>query len=115
MLADMYFLLGVIDSVSRSATASEGEAIDAFNDELKARGHWVIAGGIASPDQSVMIDARGADAATTPGPVSEAAEFVSGFWIIDAPHADAAQHVAVAASRACNRRIELRPLLGLAP
>lgn len=75
----------------------------------------MLAGDIASPEHSVTIDARGADAMATQGPVSEGAEFVSGFWIIDAPHADAAQHVAVAASRACNRRIELRPLLGLAP
>lgn len=110
----MHFFVGVIDSVSGSATSDEGAAIDAFNNELKSRGHWVLAGGIAAPDQSVTIDARGAEAVTTDGPVTDADDFVAGFWIIEAPSVAAAHHVAVAASRACNRRVEVRPLLGLA-
>lgn len=110
----MHFFLGVIDSVSGSATSDEGAAIDAFNDELKSRGHWVLAGGIAGPDQSVTVDARGAEVMTSDGAVPYADDFVAGFWIIEAPSVEAARHVAVAASRACNRRVEVRPLLGLA-
>lgn len=74
----MHFFVSVIDSVSGSATSDEGAAIDAFNDELKLRGHWVLAGGIAGPDQSVTIDARGAEAVTTDGPVAEADDFAAG-------------------------------------
>lgn len=110
----MHAFLGVIDSLSGSATADEGAAIDAFNSELKRRGHWVLAGGIAAPGESTIVDARTDSAAATPGSLHEADEFIAGFWIIEAPSLEAAQHVAIAASRACNRRIELRPLLGLA-
>lgn len=115
MLAGMYFLLGVIDSVSGSATASEGEAIDAFNAELKRRGHWVLAGDIAAPGELTIVDARTDSAAAKPGSLHDADEFIAGFWIIEVPSLEAAQHIAIAASRACNRRIELRPLLELAP
>lgn len=110
----MHAFLGVIDSVSGSATADEGAAIDAFNAELKRRGHWVLAGGIAAPGDSTIVDARSEPAMTTPGALNEADEFIAGFWIIETPSLDAAQHVAIAASRACNRRVELRTLLGLA-
>ena len=52
------------------------------------------------------------DVVTTDGPLHESTEFVSGFWIVTAPDLDAARALAAAGSKACNRRVELRPLLG---
>jgi len=37
------FLISVIDDLSGSGTSEEMVAIDAFNDELRANGHWIFA------------------------------------------------------------------------
>jgi hypothetical protein len=36
---------------------------------------------------------------------------VAGLWIIEAPDLDVALQLATEGSRACNRRIEVRPIL----
>ena len=41
------FIIFVIDDLSGSATPEELVAIDAFNDSLRAKGHWIFAGGLA--------------------------------------------------------------------
>lgn len=110
----MHVFLGVIDSVSGSATANEGAAIDAFNAELKRQGHWVLAGGIAGPGESVTVDARSRPLSRTDGPPHKADEFTAGFWILEVADREEALRLGAAASAACNRRIEVRPLLGLA-
>ena len=58
----MQYLISVIDDETNSATPDETEeqarhaAIDVFNDRLQAEGHWVFAGGLASPDAATVID-----------------------------------------------------------
>jgi hypothetical protein len=42
----------------------------------------------------------------------ETKEYVAGFWIIQAPHFDVALRLATQGSKHCNRRVELRPILG---
>lgn len=41
------FMIFVIDALAESATPQEMAAIDAFNDKLRAQGHWIVAGGLA--------------------------------------------------------------------
>lgn len=108
----MRFLLSVIDSATGTATPDEMVAIDAFNEELMADGHWVLAGGLQDPSRSLVLDNRAGAGRTSPGPLVAHEEHLSGFWVIDAPDADAAQRLAAEASRVCNRRVELRGLLG---
>jgi len=48
----------------------------------------------------------------TDGPYLESKEHIAGFWIIEAPHLDVALRLAAAGSKACNRRVEVRPVLG---
>lgn len=110
----MHFLMFVIDDTSNSATSDETVAIDAFNDSLRAEGHWVLAGGIASPGESVVIDARAGAPIVTPGPVHDTSDYVAGFWIVSADDHELARELATRGSAACRRRVELRPLLGLA-
>ena len=38
-------------------------------------------------------------------------EFYSGFWVIEVSDQETARELALAGSRACNRRVELRPFL----
>jgi hypothetical protein len=41
-------LVSVIDDTAGLATFDEQAAIDVFNDQLNAEGHWVFAGGLAT-------------------------------------------------------------------
>ncbi len=105
------YLVSVLHDTDDPATAAEMTAIDAFNEQLRADGHWVFAGGLASPDSATVIDGRDGEPVFTDGPYVESKEHVIGFWIIDAPHLDVALRLAALGSRHCNRRVELRPFL----
>jgi hypothetical protein len=108
----MQYFISVIDNTSNSATGNEMAAIDAFNDRLRADDHWVFAGGLASPSAATVIDNRGdGEAILTDGPFLESKEYLAGFWIIEAADLDAALKLAADGSKACNRKVEVRPFL----
>ncbi len=107
----MQYLVSVIDDSAGLATPDEMAAIDVFNDRLKAERHWVFAGGLATPDSATVIDNRGEEAMFSDGPFLESKEYLIGFWIIEAADLDVALKLAAAGSKACNRKIEVRPFL----
>jgi hypothetical protein len=108
----MRFLLGVIDGASNTASGDEMEAINAFNDELRANGQFLLAIGLANPRRSKVIDNTGGSAKVTEGPLNDTDEFIAGLWLIEAESPEEAEELAKGASKACNRKIELRQLLG---
>jgi len=108
----MQYLISVIDDTAGLATPDEMVAIDAFNDRLQAEGHWVFAAGLGSPDTATVIDDRGAATVITDGPFVESKEYLAGFWVMEAPDLDVALKLAAEGSKACNRKVEVRPLLG---
>lgn len=108
----MQFLISVIDDQTGSATAGEMAAIDAFNERLRVEGRRVFACGLTSPGEAIVIDSRGTRAVVADGPLHESKDYISGFWIVTAPDLDVARGLAADGSKACNRRVELRPLLG---
>jgi hypothetical protein len=107
----MQYLVSVIDHRSNSATPDELAAIDEFNDGLVADGHWVFAGGLAAPASATVVDGRGDEALFTDGPFLESKEYFAGFWVMEAADLDVALKLAAAGSKACNRRVEVRPFL----
>jgi hypothetical protein len=107
----MHYLVSVIDDQTGSADSDESAAIDVFNDRLQADGHWVFAAGLAAPSASTVVDNRGADPVITDGPFLESKEYLAGFWILEAADLDVALELAAGGSKACNRRVEVRPLL----
>jgi hypothetical protein len=107
----MQYLVSVIDDNTGSATTTEMAAIDAFNDRLQADGHWVFAGGLASPSTATVIDNRDGAAVFTDGPFLESKEYLAGFWVFEAPDLDVALKLAAEGSKACNRKVEVRPFL----
>jgi hypothetical protein len=109
----MQYFLSVIADSTELAVPGEMAAIDAFNDRLRAQGHWVYANGLAEPSTATVVDARGEEPVFTDGPFLESKEFLAGFWIIDAPNLDVALKLAAEGSKACNRRLELRPFHAL--
>jgi hypothetical protein len=108
----MRFLISVIDNESGNGTSQEMAAIDSFNEKLQLNGHWVIAVGIASPKEAFTIDNRGNLGESSLGSDLYGAEFQSGFWIVEVADEQTAKELAMAGSKACNRKVELRPLLG---
>jgi hypothetical protein len=101
----------VINDSSDLATDDEMAAIDVFNDRIKADGHWVFAGGLGSPSTATVIDNRGDEALFTDGPFVESKEYLVGFWIMEAADLDVALKLAAEGSKACNRKVEVRPFL----
>jgi len=106
------YLISVLDDSTSSDDGNEMAAIGAFNEQLKAQGHWVFANGLASPSTATVVDGRGGEAVFTDGPYLESKEYVAGLWIIEAPDLDVALRLAAQGSKACNRRLELRPFHG---
>nr|WP_296066012.1 YciI family protein [uncultured Actinoplanes sp.] len=107
----MQYLFSVIDTRTNSATPDEMDAIDAFNEGLQAGGHWVFAGGLTSPGTATVVDNRGDEPLFSDGPFVESKEYLAGFWVIEAPDLDVALKLASAGSKACNRKVEVRPFL----
>ena len=107
----MQYLVSVIDDGAAEATPDEMAAITAYNKGLQADGHWVFAGGLGDPSAATVIDNRGGEPMFTDGPFVESKEYLAGFWIMEAPDLDAALKLAAEGSKACNRKIEVRPFL----
>jgi hypothetical protein len=107
----MQYLVSVIDDKTNSGTPEEMAAINAFNDRLEAEGHWVFAGGLGSPSSATVIDNRDGAAVFTDGPFLESKEYLAGFWVFEAADLDVALRLAAEGSKACNRKVEVRPFL----
>jgi hypothetical protein len=107
----MQYLVSVIHDSADLATPEEMAAIDVFNDRLQAEGHWVFAAGLSGPGSATVIDNRGEEAMITDGPFLESKEHLIGFWIMEAPDLDVALKLAAQGSKACNRKLEVRPIL----
>ena len=107
----MQYLVSVINNTDDLATADEMAAIDVFNDGLIAEGHWVFAGGLGAPSSATVIDNRSEEPLFTDGPFVESKEYLVGFWVMEAADLDVALKLAAEGSKACNRKVEVRPFL----
>lgn len=84
-------------------------AVDAFNDEVRAAGKWVFAGGLAPIESATTVDNTQGKRIVTDGPWSESKEHLGGFWIIEAANLDEALDWAQRGSQACLGKVEVRP------
>jgi hypothetical protein len=114
----MQYLVSVIDDGQaeaagrpESATEAEAAAIDVFNERLQRDGHWVFAAGVGAPDTATVLDNRDGKGIVTDGPFVESKEYMAGFWVIEAADLDEALALAADGSKACNRKVEVRPFL----
>jgi hypothetical protein len=106
------FIIFVIDDSTNSGTPEEMIAIDAFNDKLRENGQWIFAGGLANYTSGNVIDNRNNVNTETGKALFDVQENYSGFWLIETNDAETARRLAYEGSRACNRKVELRALLG---
>jgi len=85
------------------------EAVDRFNQKLKAEGAWVFAGGLHPISTATTVDFTSDTPIVTDGPFVESKEYLGGFWVIEAPDLDAALEWAKEGSQACGGKVEVRP------
>jgi hypothetical protein len=83
--------------------------VDAVNDQIKAAGAWVFAGGLHPADVATVVKVQNGDVVTTDGPFAESKEQLGGFWVIEAADLDAALAWAKKATVACQAPVEVRP------
>ena len=83
--------------------------VDSLNQELKASGTWVFAGGLHPSSTATVVRLNDGDMLVTDGPFVEGKEHIGGFWVIEAPDLDAALEWGRKAARACTVPIEVRP------
>lgn len=108
----MRFVIFVIDDQTNSGTSNEMAAIDAFNEGLQQNGNWIYAAGIATPKNAFVIDNTEGEEKIEAGSLFDTNQFYSGFWLVNAESIEQAKQLAMAGSKACNRRVELRAFLG---
>jgi hypothetical protein len=94
----------VLDRIARD--------LDALNQELKAAGSWVFAGGLHPPSTATVVRVTGGEVSMTDGPYAEGKEHVGGFTIIRAPDLDAALEWGRKLALATTLPIEVRPFQG---
>ncbi len=83
--------------------------VDAFNEEVQAKGAWVFGGGLHPADTATVVRVKDGEVVTTDGPFAETKEQLGGFWVIEAPDLDAALTWAAKATAACRAPVEVRP------
>jgi hypothetical protein len=83
--------------------------VDTLNEEIKAAGAWVFAGGLHPPAVATVVRAQSGQVITTDGPFAETKEQLGGFWVIKAADLDAALEWAAKGSAACGGPVEVRP------
>ncbi|MCB0977226.1 MAG: hypothetical protein KDB02_07170 [Acidimicrobiales bacterium] len=83
-----------------------------LNAEMERAGVWVFGAGLKSASSATVVRSTGGDVSMTDGPYAETKEQMGGFWIIEAPHLDAALEWAGKAAAACEGPVEVRPADG---
>ena len=86
--------------------------VGALQQEMKAAGVWVFAGGLHPPSTATVVRVQGGEVLMTDGPFAEGKEHIGGFTIIKAPDLDAALEWGRKAARATTLPIEVRPFQG---
>ncbi len=83
--------------------------VGAVNDELRAAGAWVFAGGLHPSSTATVLKLTDGEVLVTDGPFLEGKEHIGGIWVINAPDLDEALDWGRKAARACRIPVEVRP------
>jgi hypothetical protein len=108
------YLLTVVEPTGGGQPEPEALAqimkdVGVVDEEMRAAGVWVFAGGLYPPDSATTLRPQGDEVLITDGPFAEGKEHVGGFSIIDAPDLDAALDWGRKLARATTLPIEVRP------
>jgi hypothetical protein len=79
------------------------------NEEIKAAGAWVFAGGLHAQSTATVLRLQDGEVVVTDGPFAEGKEFLGGISIIQAADLDEALHWGGRLAEAIKLPIEVRP------
>ena len=79
------------------------------NEEIRAAGAWVFAGGLHPQSTATVLRERDGEVVITDGPFAEGKEFLGGITIIQAADLDEALHWGSRLAEAIRLPIEVRP------
>ena len=108
----MHYLLSVIDDTT-NPVGRRARRDRRVQPQLRDDGHWVFGGGLSGRRHRPWPTPAG-ELVFTDGPFVETKEYLAGFWVIEAPDLDVALELAAGASKACHRKVEVRPFNGIA-
>jgi hypothetical protein len=94
----------VLDRISRN--------LDALNQEIRAAGSWVFAGGLHPPSTATVLRFTDGQVSMTDGPYAEGKEHIGGFTIVKAPDLDSALEWGRKLAMATTLPVEVRPFQG---
>jgi hypothetical protein len=80
-----------------------------YDRSIRASGQCIASEALEPVATATTVRVRNGKVSVTDGPFAETKEWLGGFWIIEAPDLDVALQLATEGSRACNRKIEVRP------
>jgi hypothetical protein len=83
--------------------------LEALNEEMKAAGAWVFAGGLHPPSTATVVRPEDGEMLMTDGPFAETKEHLGGFTIVRAPDLDAALEWGRRLALASTLPVEVRP------
>ncbi len=86
--------------------------VDAVNDEIRAAGAWVFAGGLHAPSTATVLRPKGGEVLVTDGPFAESKEHLGGFTVVRAEDLDEALRWGRKLATATTLPIEVRPFQG---
>jgi hypothetical protein len=104
-----------VHSVEGAPTPSDDEMqtmfaqVEKVNEELRAAGVWVFAGGLLPADSATVVRTENGTTTTTDGPFAETKEQLGGFWVLRLADLDEALAWAEKCSAACMGPVEVRP------
>lgn len=101
-------------SIMQNATLLEQQDLDrrslAYNDELVAKGHYVVSQAIQDGNSAVLVRVRDGKLSTTDGPYIETKEQMAGFVLVEARDMNEAIRLAAGIPIAAIGTIEVRPI-----
>ena len=97
------------EALASEVQEKAGRDVDALNQQMKAAGAWVFAGGLHPSSTATVLRVQNGEVLTTDGPFAEGKEQIGGFWVIKAQDLDAALEWGRKATQACAVPVEVRP------
>ena len=101
------------DAIPAESWPQEIAKQDAWNKKYHETGELLGGYGLADAMTARLVRRKDGAPVVTDGPYLESKEYIAGFWVIEAPDLDVALKVAADGSKACNRKVEVRPFASL--
>jgi hypothetical protein len=107
----VYFEKGAVSGLDPAAKAILDRDSMAYDQELDAAGHLIVAEALQGPASAVTVRVRDGKMSTTDGPFAETKEILGGFILIEARDLNEAIRIAGGIPLAKSGSIEVRPIV----